>query len=172
MKKLGITFIYFCLVLALGYIGCEKGTKGCLDIYATNYNPQANLDDQSCLYLSDLIIGTYQAKDTSVRKAAAGGGGGNGATTYAQYPFSITRIDNADVSLNGFGQCTTVTSAEVTNGQIIIASFDCKTAYNSVILYISEDKKKITYSYSYPGTAQGGGGGAIVTTVSGIAIKQ
>ena len=175
MKKFALAFITLCLVVGIGTMGCEKGKKGCIDVYATNYDPLANLDDQpSCLYLSDLIVGNYTTKDTTVKRTA--GGQSVGATAYAQYPFTITRTDNNNVMLVSFGQCTAPASvpAEVVNGQIIIAYWDCKQANNSVILYVSDGNKKISYSYTYPSTAGGGGGGGgglVTATTSGVATK-
>jgi hypothetical protein len=34
-------------------------TKGCTDPYAENYNEEAEKDDESCTYLSDRLLGTY-----------------------------------------------------------------------------------------------------------------
>ena len=41
----------FPIVLALLCFGCEKTVHGCLDSKATNYNSDANIDNNSCTYL-------------------------------------------------------------------------------------------------------------------------
>ena len=50
MKK----FISLILVLILVNIGCQElplmGISGCIDEYACNYNPEAEIDDESCIY--------------------------------------------------------------------------------------------------------------------------
>lgn len=43
-------YFYFTFIIILGLISCNKDEHGCIDSNATNYNSEANIDNQSCCY--------------------------------------------------------------------------------------------------------------------------
>jgi hypothetical protein len=66
MKKLTLFTI---LSIFLCVTSCEKDAvlvKGCTDQTATNYNAEAEKDDSSCIYYSDLIIGTWNGETVMI----------------------------------------------------------------------------------------------------------
>ena len=62
MKKL---ILFTTLGLFLFVTSCKK-EEGCTDKTAVNYNADAEKDDKSCLYYSDLIIGSWKGKTIEV----------------------------------------------------------------------------------------------------------
>ena len=62
MKKLTLFTI---LSIFLCITSCTK-EEGCTDKTATNYNAEAEKDDESCIYYSDLIIGIWNGKTIEV----------------------------------------------------------------------------------------------------------
>ncbi|MFK8103558.1 MAG: hypothetical protein AB8G15_13575 [Saprospiraceae bacterium] len=64
MKNLNLAtkqFLYclLCLPLLFCQTSCSKDTDGCTIAEATNYNPDANVDDKSCTFHRDAYVGTY-----------------------------------------------------------------------------------------------------------------
>ena len=62
MKKL---ILFMTLGLFLFVTSCKK-EEGCTDKTAVNYNADAEKDDKSCLYYSDLIIGSWKGNTIEV----------------------------------------------------------------------------------------------------------
>ena len=59
------------LCLSVLWFSCESATEpqdvhGCLDSQACNYNPNANIDNNSCIYLADKIEQGYCNCDDEV----------------------------------------------------------------------------------------------------------
>jgi uncharacterized protein (TIGR02145 family) len=44
----------YCIDEYVGYQDCVEDVYGCIDPNAINYNPEANIDNESCLYLEDI----------------------------------------------------------------------------------------------------------------------
>ena len=66
MKKIFYTFLLISPLLFIS--SCDKIEHGCLDSYATNYNENANIDNNSCCYNcydsnSNNLIGEFCGND-------------------------------------------------------------------------------------------------------------
>lgn len=56
MKKI----IFLFLLVSVVFSSCKKDIGGCMDIESLNYNSEATIDDGSCEYLRDKIIGDWE----------------------------------------------------------------------------------------------------------------
>ena len=63
MSKLNITQIcLFLIFTALAFSACNPDVEGCMDLKAINYNPEATIQDNSCLYTVTPIYGCTNPK--------------------------------------------------------------------------------------------------------------
>ena len=63
----------FPIVLALLFFGCgEKSIHGCLDSKASNYNPEATIDNNSCEYVGDRGDWSSKEKSEFIHKCVGG----------------------------------------------------------------------------------------------------
>jgi hypothetical protein len=83
----------------LVFTDCKQ--KGCTEILATNFNPDANKEDGSCIFPTDDFVGTWSATDT-FRTTNANGT----SQTVKSYTFTIRKQSTTDVFLKGFNSCT------------------------------------------------------------------
>ena len=113
MKNSRILFFAFCILISLA--SCKK--KGCTDVYAENYDTEAEKDDESCTYLSDKLLGTY-----SVSQNCNYGG----LTTYSMNV--IEGSNKGEVILQGLDD-----------------SIDIKATISGTEFTFGEDKAGITY---------------------------
>jgi len=95
MKKL----IYTLLALSLIFTACKK-EEGCTDAIATNYNADAEDDDNSCIYS---IVGTWSPTSAAINYSATMGGIILMDTSYTTTP-ADTSWEFTDVEFTAGGQ--------------------------------------------------------------------
>lgn len=54
--------LIFSTILSVSSFSCKK--EGCTNCNATNFNEKADIDDNSCQFVNDDLIGTYAVKDS------------------------------------------------------------------------------------------------------------
>lgn len=59
-----LLIIFTGILLASAVIGCQ-GKRGCTDSYSDNYDPEAKLDDDTCVPTRDKFVGEYDANGTT-----------------------------------------------------------------------------------------------------------
>ena len=95
MKKL----IYTLLAVSLIFTACKK-EEGCTDAIATNYNADAEDDDNSCIYS---IVGTWSPTSAAINYSATMGGIILMDTSYTTTP-ADTSWEFTDVEFTAGGQ--------------------------------------------------------------------
>ena len=95
MKKL----IYTLLAVSLIFTACKK-EEGCTDAIATNYNADAEDDDNSCIYS---IVGTWSPTSAAINYSATMGGIFLMDTSYTTTP-ADTSWEFTDVEFTAGGQ--------------------------------------------------------------------
>lgn len=62
-SQITLKFIFACLILSLIFLttSCKKDIEGCTDINSLNFNIEATVDDGSCVFLRDKIVGDWDA---------------------------------------------------------------------------------------------------------------
>ena len=95
MKKL----IYTLLAVSLMFTACKK-EEGCTDAIATNYNADAEDDDNSCIYS---IVGTWSPTSAAINYSATMGGIFLMDTSYTTTP-ADTSWEFTDVEFTAGGQ--------------------------------------------------------------------
>ena len=95
MKKI----IYTLLAVTLMFSACKK-EEGCTDAIATNYNADAEDDDNSCIYS---IVGTWSPTSAAVNYSASMGGMILMDTSYTTTP-SDPEWEFTDVRFTADGQ--------------------------------------------------------------------
>jgi hypothetical protein len=142
-------------LLSAASIGCyEKEIRGCTDSEATNFNPDANMDDGSCRYVSEDYAGTYTASDTVSYDSS-----GQTITQIEIGTFSIVSVGLKSVKLNNFRGCTldgivTETSLSLTSPgtQCNIGQFVCTRSGNTLHYFFTQ-------------------GSGVTLTIAGRAVK-
>jgi hypothetical protein len=109
MMKLTIPFSFaqlvLLLVLSVGFltVGCEKDVEGCTDPAAETFNPDANIDDGTCIYARDKFLGTYQVTE---------------ACTSGDYSYSIIITESSTsidaIVIGNFGNFSTTVNLVAT----------------------------------------------------------
>ena len=95
MKKL----IYTLLAVSMIFTACKK-EEGCTDAIATNYNADAEDDDNSCIYS---IVGTWSPTSAAINYSASMGGIILMDTSYTTTP-ADTSWEFTDVEFTADGQ--------------------------------------------------------------------
>ena len=90
MKQRVLIFLSL-FTLTIFVSSCEKDVYGCMDPLSENYNPEANISDNSCVYARDEFIGSYNSNE-------------NCSSGNWTYNLNITAASSLDqVILNNFG---------------------------------------------------------------------
>lgn len=133
------------MLLSIGITSCKKEkVRGCTTSYATNYNPKAEEDDNSCTYSSKIIFwqnyanATYWSSQgvTALKFYVEGAFIGScGATTY--YSSAPTCSSNGLASVNKYLGTVTAKSYSYTvkdqdgyvwyNGYVVVSGTSCST---------------------------------------------
>ena len=143
------------LLMTIMVSACEKDVEGCTDSASLSYNPDANIDDGTCQYLSDYYTGVYLAKDTVTFIDP------NtllpDTIIHDEYIFSITKTGNETINIRDF--CYKELNANVTEKFILLTNADDCDIYSAII---TRNANTIKYSYNSPYSGD----------YSGVAVKQ
>ena len=130
MKKL----IYTLIAVSLIFTACKK-EEGCTDAIATNYNADAEDDDNSCIYS---IVGTWSPTSAAVNYSASMGGMILMDTSYTTTS-SDPEWDFPDVEFTA-------------NGQMIMDGDSIPYSHSGNVLTITEDGETETNSCTVTST--------------------
>ena len=111
--------------------------EGCTDVASLNYNPDAEINNGTCQYVSDLYAGVYLVADTSYYFDP----GTQQTVNYtSQYTFSITKFGNESVNVSAFGGCNILT-ADVSETLLSFKNMINCNLQNIVVRRINEELK-------------------------------
>lgn len=139
-----IVYLRFVIVslITLSIIGACKKEEGCTDELSENFNPDAVIDDGSCIYARDKYLGTYNAVQACVY---------DGDTSYVM---EITQGPNVDEIIfeNFFNLNVNIVAKVVKN------NFSFKDEQKGIVFegdgYIVNDKVSISFevceAFYYP----------------------
>ena len=130
MKKL----IYTLLAVSLIFTACKK-EEGCTDAIATNYNADAEDDDNSCIYS---IVGTWSPTSAAINYSASMGGIILMDTSYTTTP-ADTSWEFTDVEFTA-------------DGQMIMDGESIPYSHSGNVLTITEDGETETNSCTVTST--------------------
>ena len=130
MKKL----IYTLLAVSLIFTACKK-EEGCTDAIATNYNADAEDDDNSCIYS---IVGTWSPTSAAINYSATMGGIFLMDTSYTTTP-ADTSWEFTDVEFTA-------------DGQMIMDGESIPYSHSGNVLTITEDGETETNSCTVTST--------------------
>lgn len=92
MKNLFISFLT--LIACLSASSCKN--EGCRDDIANNFNPEANVEDFSCTYEAENMVGTFQVEGYKIAYQTTD-------TIHYTYNLSISYIQKNNVVLKNLG---------------------------------------------------------------------
>ena len=130
MKKL----IYTLLAVSLIFTACKK-EEGCTDAIATNYNADAEDDDNSCIYS---IVGTWSPTSAAINYSATMGGIFLMDTSYTTTP-ADTSWEFTDIEFTA-------------DGQMIMDGESIPYSHSGNVLTITEDGETETNSCTVTST--------------------
>jgi hypothetical protein len=109
-KSLSI-FALFLSIPVLILPSCQK--KGCIDSDAINYDLEAKVDDESCIYQAENVAGTYQVTGYRVDFF--------GDTVQQNYTMIINQLNGINITLSNLGNTGETVSGTVKNNQLAIS---------------------------------------------------
>ena len=130
MKKL----LYTLLAVSIIFTACKK-EEGCTDAIATNYNADAEDDDNSCIYS---IVGTWSPTSAAINYSASMGGIILMDTSYTTTP-ADTSWEFTDVEFTA-------------DGQMIMDGESIPYSHSGNVLTITEDGETETNSCTVTST--------------------
>ena len=130
MKKI----LYTLLAVSIIFTACKK-EEGCTDAIATNYNADAEDDDNSCIYS---IVGTWSPTSAAINYSASMGGIILMDTSYTTTP-ADTSWEFTDVEFTA-------------DGQMIMDGESIPYSHSGNVLTITEDGETETNSCTVTST--------------------
>ncbi len=107
------------IVISTVFINCGKEEKemvrGCMDVDAENFNPAAEIEDNSCTYFADAFVGNYIANDTAFFI------GTNEVASTRIISFVVSRVGNRQIQTIGFelGGCEQMLNFNLSNTSFV-----------------------------------------------------
>ena len=153
---------FFCLFcLCFFAAGCTR--KGCTDPSSLTYDAKATLDDGSCVYSADQVLGNFVARDTTYTYNQDG----TLAQSVSQNGFVISKISKDKLLLQNYNTCSEVYATASKTSMVITGSKDGCFNGTNFICTIKNNGTMLVYTYNVNNFNPFG-----ADYVKGVATKQ
>jgi hypothetical protein len=136
MKNLSI-LLSIILLIGSCVPDVPEPVEGCTDNASLNYNPDAEVDNGTCQYVSDLYVGVYLVSDTS---SYFDPGTQQTVNYTGQYTFSISKVNNTEVAVSSFSSCGSL-NANVSETLLSFSNLGNCNVSNVVVKRVNEELK-------------------------------
>lgn len=135
--------------LVLGAASCRdnavpKEVRGCKDISSLNYNAEATIDDGTCQYPADMLVGNYTCADTLGYSSNYSSGT---SSRIQRGSFVVTKTGPTTISVSGFDGCTAPHTFSVTRTSLVLLSYGSCSSIRNFMGVIRSGGAKLSYAY-------------------------
>lgn len=132
-------FLFIIVALTFTMTSCEKEILGCTDQGSLNYNPEANMDNGTCFYVSNRFSAVWTGQDTCISMPF----GGVLDTTVVDVTFAISPTSAVDLVIDEVSGCLGITA----RAEDFSFTADDDNCIKNFAGDVTEDGLILTYSY-------------------------